>query len=408
MKAVRFNLSIPKYLAVRTLSRSFTGIGTSPFSCVSMEEVPVPEPVNDQWMKIKTLRSGICGTDLSIINGRTSFSMEPYSSDSFIFGHEIVGEVVEKGDQVKHVREGDRVVVEPTLSCLTRGIQNRCGNCRRGMPHLCLHFTDGHFSPAISIGFNKETGGGWGEYLIAHQSQVYKIPDSLTLNEAVLTEPLSVALHAVLRRYPPNRGTALVIGAGSIGLLTIAALRLLRLRCKIIVVAKYDFQREAAAKMGANVVIDPAAGDFYEAVSKETHARIFKPSLGKRIVEGGVHCVYDTIASSGTVDDALRLTAAGGSVVLIGSAGKTNGADMTPVWFREVDLIGSIMYGWENFRGRKRRTFEMAIEMLSRNKKLSLGSMVTHEFKLDEWKRAIHTAQLRSRSKSIKVAFAMD
>jgi L-iditol 2-dehydrogenase len=408
MKAVRFRKNIPKYLATRALSSRIKSISTSPLSCVSLVEMPIPAMMNDQWLRIKTLRSGICATDLSVLNGTTNLSLEPFGSAEFILGHEIVGEIIEKPSGVKHLREGDRVAIEPTLSCITRGIQNRCVNCRRGMPNLCSNIIAGDLSPALSIGFNKETGGGWGEYLSAHVSQVYKLSDRISSDEGVFAEPLSVALHSVLRRYPPNRGIALVMGTGTIGLLTIAVIRMLRLRCKIIATGRYAFQRDKALELGANIVVDPAKEDIYEVIARETKARILKPSIGKRVVEGGVHCVYDTITTNETIDDALRLTRAGGAVVLVGAAGTARGIDLTPVWFREIDLLGSVIYGTESFRGRKRKTFEMALEFLERNKKLPLGSLITHRFRLDEWKRAIRTAQARRSQKSIKVVFTME
>jgi L-iditol 2-dehydrogenase len=408
MKAVQFKLNIPKYLAARLLSKRLKSIGISPLSSLSLVEMPIPSAINDQWLRIKTIRSGICATDLSIINGTTNFSLEPYGSDEFVLGHEIVGEIVEKSPTLKHLHEGDRVVIEPTLSCVARGIRNKCGYCRRGLPNLCTHITDGTLSPALSIGFNKNTGGGWGEYFIAHESQVYKLPKGISSDEGVFVEPLSVALHTVLRRYPPNRGIALIMGTGTIGLLTIAAIRMLRLRCKIIATGRYAFQRDKASELGANVVVDPSNEDIYEVVARETKARIFKPSIGKRVVEGGVHCVYDTIATNETIDDALRLTRAGGSVVLVGAAGTLRGVNLTPVWFREVDLLGSLIYGTEQFRGRRRKTFEMALEYLARNKKLPLESLITHQFRLDQWKQAIRAAQSRNSSKSIKVIFTME
>lgn len=408
VKAVEFKLSVPKYLITKTLSRRFKSVGTSSLSCLSLRELPLPTMINEDWVRVRTLRSGICGTDIAIINGNTSFSLQPYGSESFVFGHEIVGEVVEKSPSVKNIREGDRVVIDPSHSCSTRGVEKTCPNCRRGQSHICMNLTNGHLSPATAIGFSHETGGGWGEYFIAHKSQIYKLPDGFSLEEAVLVEPFAVALHAVLRRYPPNGAKVLVLGSGTIGLLTIAVLKMLPIRCKIYATARYTFQEEMAKEMGAHVVINPGKEDLYEAIAKETNAQIFKPSLGKRVVEGGMLRVYDSIASSETIDDALRLTQAGGSVVLVGAAADAKGIDLTPVWFREVDLLGSVMSSVENFRGKKRKTFEFAIELMKRNKRIPFHKLITHRYKLGEWKKAIQTAQSRGRSNAVKVVFTFD
>lgn len=406
MKAIQYKLNIPKYLITRKLSPHFRSVVTSPLSCVSMREVAIPMPVNEQWVRLRTLMSGICASDLSVLNGKTSFSLQPYGSTSFILGHEIVGEVVEKSPAVKNVREGDRVVIEPSHTCTTRGIDKPCSKCARGLTHLCSNLTNGHLSPATSIGFSENTGGGWGEYFVAHKSQLFKIPERLSLEEAVLVEPFAVALHAVLRRYPPNGAKVLVLGAGTIGLLTIAALKALPIRCKIYATARYDFQEEMAKAMGAHVVINPSKDDLYEVVAKETGAQIFKPSLGKRVLEGGMQRIYDSIASPDTIDDALRLTQAGGSVVLVGAASEAKGIDLTPVWFREVDLLGSYIYSIEHFRGRRRRTFDFAIDLMLRNRRIPFKELVTHQFTIDDWRKAIQTAQSRRQARAVKVVFS--
>jgi L-iditol 2-dehydrogenase len=403
MKALVYKLNIPKYLIARTMSSRFRTVSTSVFTCLSYREVPLPSPPDDEWVRVRMLLSGICGTDLSILNGKTSFSMQPYGSKVFIPGHEIVGEIVEKPPGMRNFREGDRVIVEPLHTCATRGIPEPCINCRRGQQHLCLNTMNGRFAPSAAIGFGRETGGGWGEYFIAHRSQLHKMPRQFSLEEAVLAEPFAVALHAVLRRYPPNGAKVLVLGSGTIGLLTIAALRMLPIRCKIYATARHPFQKKLASEMGAHVVVEPDKA--FEYIARETRAQILKPSIGKRIMEGGVQRVYDSVGSAGTVDDALRMTQAGGSVVIIGGAGEANGVDMTPIWFREVDLTGSYAYSQEQFRGRKRRTFEYAIDLMKRNNRIPLKKLVTHKFPLREWKRGLRTAQLRGRSKSVKVVF---
>jgi L-iditol 2-dehydrogenase len=126
------------------------------------------------------------------------------------------------------------------------------------------------------------------------------------------------------------------------------------------------------------------------------------------VIEGGVQRVYDTIATPDTIDDALRLTQAGGTVVTVGSAADAKGIDITPVWFREVDVIGSYAFSVENFRGRRKKTFDFAIELMKRNKRIPLHKLITHQFKLSQWKEAIRTAQLRGSSKAVKVVFSFD
>lgn len=405
MNAIQFNLSIPRYLAVRSLSPRLKSIGTSSLSCLSLRQVDIPPLVDENWVRVRTRNSGICGTDLSVINGKSSFYLEPFAAESFILGHEVVGEVVEIGPAVESVQEGDRVVIEPSHSCVTRGITQQCPSCRLGHTNLCHNLANGHLAPGTSIGYSQDTGGGWGEYFVAHHSQVHPLPDALSLEEAVLVEPFAVALHAVLRRYPPDGAKVLVLGSGTVGLLTVAALKMLPVDCQIYATAKYEFQKELALEMGADLVINPSKEDLYQRIAEECGAKMFKPSLGKRVVEGGVQRCYDSVATPATIDDALRLTEAGGSVVLVGSASDAKGIDLTPVWFREVDLVGSYIYSVEEFQGSPRRTFDLAIDLMVQNEAIPLRRMVTHRFQLEDWKDAIRTAQSHRESGSVKVVF---
>src|SRR4029453_3740015 len=170
------------------------------------------------------------------------------TSPPFVLGHEVVGEVTEDNSSF---RAGERVVLEPALGCAVRGIDPPCPYCASGRHALCLHVARGDISPGIQTGFCRDTGGGWSQgTLVAHPSQLHRVPDTLSDEAAVAIEPLACAVHAALgvappRPVPPALGVAptpgdipLVIGAGSVGLLTVAALRRLTDAGSIICVAK--------------------------------------------------------------------------------------------------------------------------------------------------------------------------
>src|SRR5262249_6566755 len=154
------------------------------------------------------------------------------TSFPFTFGHEVVGVVEEVGAEVRNARPGDRVVVEPVLHCAVRGIEPACAACRAGKYGNCVNVTGGDVSAGVQTGYCRDTGGGWSASLVAHDVQLHRVPDGPPDDAAVMVEPFSCALHGVLRALdsplsPGGRGasetTALVLGCGTMGLLTIAA-----------------------------------------------------------------------------------------------------------------------------------------------------------------------------------------
>ena len=167
------------------------------------------------------------------------------------------------------------------------------------------------------------------------------VPDNVSDENAVLVEPFAVALHAVLRNRPKDDDTALIIGSGVVGLCTVAALRAIGSKARIIITARHPFQQEMAKRLGADIVVAPERGAaFYRQIAELTGASVLKPIVGKEVVSGGAEIVYECVGSSRTVDDALRLTAPSGTMVLVGLAGAPSGVDWTPIWLTEVAIRG--------------------------------------------------------------------
>ena len=153
-------------------------------------------------------------------------------------GHEVVGHIAEVGAAVEGYAIGDRVVVEPVLSCAIRGIQSFCHQCRQGKFANCENITKGEISSGIQTGYCRDTGGGWSEYFVAHQNQLHHVPDQLSDEIAVLAEPFACALHGVLKADLDDTDDILIIGAGTMGLLTVAVIRALEKKNRILIVAK--------------------------------------------------------------------------------------------------------------------------------------------------------------------------
>ncbi len=403
MKAIQFNLTMPRYALGLALSKVYEPILWSGLSCTSAREVPEPKLLGDEWVKIKTRYGGICGTDTSAIWLKTSPYYSPFSSSPFTFGHENVGTIVEAGAKAGAWRVGQRVVVNPLLWCKPRGFTDLCASCARGDINVCLRFAEGALAPGILTGACRDTGGSWSAYFLAHTSQLHAVPDSVSDENALMVEPFACGLHPVLVDFPQDDETILILGAGTIGLVQLAALRALGVKAKILVAARYLFQAEAAKRLGASEVL--TGGDLYAQVAEHTGARLYKAIIGKRVMVGGADRTYECVGSDAALDDALRLTRQGGKVILSGIHGLAKGVDWTGVAFKELDVRASNTYTLADpWNGKPWDTFEVAIDLLARGA-ADLGWMVSHRYRVEDYGKALRAAGDRKESKMIKGVF---
>ena len=293
------------------------------------------------------------------------------------------------------------MVVEPALGCRVRGIEPPCPYCASGRHALCLNVAKGDISPGIQTGFCHDTGGGWSRgTLVAHPSQLHRVPDAVPDEAAVAVEPLACAVHAALEAAPGPGDTSLVIGAGSVGLFTVAALRHLTEAGRIICVAKHDRQRKEALRLGADVVVHPK--ETYTAVPKMLGTEAYKPELGKPVVTGGADRVYECVGSPGTMEDAVRLTKPGGEATLVGMPGAKSSLDLTALWYKEIRLSGSYAYGAEEHEGERTSSFALALRLAP---EIGLEKMVGPRFRLEEYGKAVAAARSAGREGNVKVVF---
>ncbi len=407
MKAVQLIESIPRYLLTKTVGAVYPPVFWGPLAMLQYREVPEPTLPGPHWVKIKTRCGGICGSDMSTISLRDSPALSVFVSFPFTLGHENLGIVAEVGQEVEGFLPGDRVVAEPLLPCATRGIEEPCEFCRRGDFSLCQNFAEGELSPGLGIGSCRDTGGSWSPCFVAHQFRLLSVPESISDENALMVEPFSVALHAAMRNLPDDDHTVLVLGAGVIGLCTVAALRALGSSARVIVVAKYPFQGEMALRFGADEVIYLREGDYLRAVAEKTAGKLHKPLLGKRVLVGGADIVYECVGSGGSIDDSLRMARSGGTVVLVGMAAIPKRVDWTPIWLNELTVKGSFWCSTENIPGRRVRTFQLALDWMAEGK-LDLAPMVTHRFRLDDYKRALAVTADKGRHRVVKSIFVFD
>ncbi|NOY69554.1 MAG: alcohol dehydrogenase catalytic domain-containing protein, partial [Deltaproteobacteria bacterium] len=146
MKALEFNVNVARFIAARSLGAVFgdRAFYKGPMKTIRLAEIPEPVIRAPDWVKIKTLACGFCGSDLNLIRLHDSPTASPFTSFPCIIGHEMVGEIVETGPDVTQFSPGDRVTVNPGLACEARGISPPCRSCATGRPANCENFAEGN------------------------------------------------------------------------------------------------------------------------------------------------------------------------------------------------------------------------------------------------------------------------
>src|SRR5207253_6926703 len=187
VKALVFERSLPRYAAARAAGALAPGAGArvGPLRLVDVDPPELPGP---GWHRVRPRLAGICGSDLSTVDGHSSRYFEPIVSFPFVPGHEVVGEL----------DDGGRVALQPTLTCVARGVEPPCDWCAAGHSNRCERTAFGHLDPGLQTGYCADTGGGWSLSLVAHESQLHPVPDEMSDEAAVMVEPTACGVHAAL------------------------------------------------------------------------------------------------------------------------------------------------------------------------------------------------------------------
>jgi threonine dehydrogenase-like Zn-dependent dehydrogenase len=375
---------------------------------LTMRNIPAPSLPGPGWAMIRPTLAGICGSDLKLLHV-TGFSpvLSAFNANTrAIPGHEVTGVVVRTLGTTR-VREGDRVIVEPILRCVHKGLPD-CARCRAGDYHLCENLAaEGslHCS-GQGIGFGERVGGGWSEAFVAPDDMLYPA-DGISEDRAVVAEPAAVALHAALR-WTRSGDTAVVIGPGTLGLLAMMALHRLHPDLDITAIGPpsaspsgpppfgaAQAQRAGAARMW----VGPPA-DVLAQAAHHTGAHLLKPRLGKLpALSGGVDVVVDCVGSAQTLDLAMRLLRPRGTLVMLGTAGRQK-VDWSLVWWRELTVVGTVAYATERDG---RRSFDIVRDWLA-DPTYPADIILTHRFPLDDYRQALDTATAGPRAQAIRVA----
>jgi threonine dehydrogenase-like Zn-dependent dehydrogenase len=384
--ALQYVRSIPSYAIVK-VAGGRPDVATSALSMLHLGDVAEPELPAANWVRVMPTLSGICGSDLAAIGGHASLYLDPLTSYPFVPGHEVVGTL----------DDGSRVVIEPALGCLVRGIDPLCPRCAEGRPGLCYNVTEGPIEVGLQTGYCADTGGGWGEVLVAHPSQLHAVPESLSDEAAVLIEPFACCVHAALRGGAGKDDTVVVLGAGTIGLLTVAAIKLFTPPKRLIAVAKHPTQRDLARKLGADQVITPS--EVFQRIRFATGARRLD-GMNRSLLLGGADITFECVGRADSLNDAVRFTREGGTVVVVGMPGEEK-VDWAPIWQRELTVMGAYAYGAEP-KKKGKRTFQLALEAAP---ELHLETLTGPLFGLGEYKDAIAYAMSAGKLGAVKVAF---
>ncbi|MDH3678466.1 MAG: zinc-binding dehydrogenase [Acidimicrobiia bacterium] len=384
MRALEFSRKETRYAAAAVSSRLRPGSGarTGPLALV---EADPPDLPGGGWHRVATILAGICGSDLATVDGRSARYFEPWVSFPFVPGHEVVG----------RLDDGSRVVLEPVLGHAARGFEPPFAEAAPGDGDDYRHLVAGDLEPGIQTGYCASTGGGWSSELIAHESQLHPVPDEVSDEAAVMIEPTAVGVHAAIKTRARPGDTIAVLGAGTMGLVTIAALRRLTDAGTIIAGAKHPEQQQLARALGADLVVAP--GEVARAVRRATGSFLIGSTLS-----GGADIVVDAVGSAASIDEAIGITRPRGRVVLVGMPGRVD-VDLTALWHRETELVGAYTYGTEQLPdGGSRRTFDLARDLVIA---ADLGRLVSATYPLEQYQDAIsHAANAGSRG-AIKVCF---
>ncbi len=406
MKAVVFDYDLPRIMYAKAAGRVSPQAYLSTLGPTRLEDVPEPTLPGAEWTIVRTAVCGICGSDtkLHFLDADMDNPLSGLVSFPCIPGHEVVGVIEKAGPAVSRRRIGERVALNPWLSCAPRGISPVCPACEAGHYFLCEHFADGILAPGMHTGNCRSVGGGFAALLPAHESQLFVIPDTVAWDQAVLADPFSVSLHAVLKAPPADGERALVYGCGTLGLLTIAILRAAYPRARIAAVARHRFQADMAHGLGAHDVVRAGTTrELVTALASLSGERVIKPRFGPPWLHGGLDVVYDTVGSAETLSAGIRVARPRARIVITGVS-RPKRFEWTPHYFKEIELVGSNAFGIEEFEGRRQHAFEVYFGLL-RDGRLELPQLVTHRFALDQYREALLVAHAKGRNRAVKVVF---
>jgi threonine dehydrogenase-like Zn-dependent dehydrogenase len=393
MKALVFHHSLPREAAAKIGGELDPRAFVAPFGPVRLDDVPEPVPPRDGWVRCETVISGICGSDAKqiFLNERRDNPLTAVLSFPHVLGHEVVA---------RRSDTGERVVLNPWLSCGPRGIDPPCTACAQGRYPWCRNFTCGALPAALHLGNCAGAAGAHAERFCAFTGQLFAVPEAVSDEAAVLADPVSVSLRTILLHPPDVELPALVYGSGTLALAAVGLLRHLYPDVEVWVACRAGPRAALATKLGAHAVLSAEPDALVDEVARRCGARRLVPWSGRSWLQDGPGVVYDTVGSPETVETSMRLLTTGGTLVVSGVEPPAR-FEWTPLYFKELHVIGSNAFGVEEVGGVSKHAFEHYFDFLAGG--LDLTSLITHRFPLAEWQRAVVTIARRRRTGAVKV-----
>ncbi len=315
---------------------------------MQMQDVPEPVIVNDTDVKIRMRVVGVCGSDIHYyVSGKIGKQIVQYP---FPVGHEGAGEVVEVGPGVSRVKSGDRIAIEPAMPCFA------CDQCLSGRPHTCRHLR--------FLGCPGQADGCMSEYIVMPESSCFRIPDTMSLDEAALSEPLAIGMYAVKQSIPIQDAAIGILGFGPIGM-SVMLSALAKGVSKVFVTDKINNRIDRATLLDADWAGNPNEGDVVETII-DHHPK-------------GLDVVFECCGQQEAMDQAVDLLKPGGKIMIVG-------IPEVDRWSFSVDKLRHKEITIGNVR-RQNHTLEETLDMIA-HERIDVKHMATHRFSFNNSKAA--------------------
>jgi len=404
MPALQFDFNFMKLAKSKLRGRKNPSGYWRPGGAVELKQVPTPVMVADDWVILKTTYCGICGSDMKelTLTGAFDNPLQTFLSFPQIMGHEVVGVIEQAGTKVSSLKPGDRVAINPWFSCAPRGIDPPCPRCQAGDFTHCHNFRRGNLPPGMHLGVTKGFGG-FAPYVAVHESQCFIIPDGVSFEAAALADPFAVAFHSCLTLRPESGSTILVYGLGIVGLATLIWLKNIFKVEHVVAVGRYPFQKDIALQAGARHVFMSHGEKLVQEVAAYVGAELYTPDRGWQWAVDGVHGIIDTVGSASSLEAGMRFLTTQGRLVFTG-VDPPRRCENTPHYFKELEIIGSNACAIEQFQGQRAHAMEFYLKY-AHEKLIDAAHLITHKFKLEQYRDAFDALAHKQESKAIKVIF---
>jgi threonine dehydrogenase-like Zn-dependent dehydrogenase len=393
VKALVFRHNLSREAAATIGGRIDRRAFVSRLAPVRVEDIEEPPLPAQDWVRVATTWSGLCGSDVKqiVLNGRRDNPLTALVSFPHVLGHEAVG---------RRADTGQRVVLNPWLSCAPRGIDPLCPACRDGRYPWCRNFRSGNLPVSIHIGNCAAAAGAHAERFAAHTSQLFAIPDDVSDDAAVLADPVSVSLRTILLAPPSGPGPVLVYGSGTLAFAAIALLRHLFPDTEVWAATRAGNRAALATRLGAHAVLPTGPEELIAEVARRALTTPLEPWSKRPWLQDGPPVIYDTIGSAETVETSLRLADTGGTLVVSGVEPPQR-FEWTPLYFKELHVIGSNGFGIETVCGVAKHSMEHYFDFIAAG--FDLTPVITHRFPLQRWQEAVLTLKNARQTGAVKV-----